>query len=71
MVCAPGDPAQMAEAIRRLSLLPQEARESMGARGREAFLSYYSIACGAENFERTLSQLVSQDGFSEGNGAIR
>ena len=71
VVCAPGDPAQMAEAIRRLSLLPQEARESMGARGREAFLSYYSIACGAENFERTLSQLVSQDGFSEGNGAIR
>ena len=70
VVSEPGNPSQMAEGIKRLYFLSQEERDSMGSKGREAFLNNYSIECGAENFERVLYKLASGDSFSKGNGAI-
>ena len=64
------NPSEMAESIRDLYLLPRDDRESMGTRGREAFLNNYSIESGADSFERILFGLVSEDCSFRGNGAI-
>jgi colanic acid biosynthesis glycosyl transferase WcaI len=63
VICEPGNPSEMAESIRALSLLSPQSRESMGANGREAFLMNYSVECGVDEYERVLLRLASRSGF--------
>ena len=64
VVCGPGNSFEMAESIKALYALSERERESMGARGRAAFLKDYSVERGVEDYEKVLLDLISGSGFA-------
>lgn len=54
VVCEPGDPAAMANAIQQLWEMPPDAREEMGRRGRTFYLDELSLAAGARHIDALL-----------------
>jgi len=59
LVCEPDDPQAMAQSIRRLMVMPQAERESIGVAGREFYLSHMSLAEGAQKTRELLESAVS------------
>ena len=59
LVCEPDDPQAMAQCIRRLILMPQAQRESMGLAGREFYRNHMSLAEGAQKTRELLESAAS------------
>lgn len=55
----PGDPASLAEAVRRLAGLPAAERRRMGELGRRLVLESYSAASVADRFEAALREALA------------
>lgn len=53
---APGDPAALASALRRLADLPREEREALGAAGRRHYQRHLSLRRGTDRFEVVLER---------------
>ena len=59
VVCAPEDPAALAQAVRELAALPVEQREALGQAGRQAFLRQYTCAELVGRYEALFRQVVA------------
>jgi glycosyltransferase involved in cell wall biosynthesis len=58
LVCQPEDADALAAAIRKLFLMPGGAREVMGNRGRQAFLTQFAREITIQRYEGLFTQLV-------------
>jgi glycosyltransferase involved in cell wall biosynthesis len=56
LVCAPEDPAALAQAVRELVAMPIEQRTSLGQAGRQAFLKNYTRAVLLDQYETLLEE---------------
>ena len=57
-ITLPGQPAQIAAAIRQISRLPAEALDSAGQQGRAALLSRFSQAACVQQYEQLFQQVM-------------
>jgi len=55
----PGNPAALADAVRRLMALPAEARAAMGRAGSRFYRDHLSLEVGARAFARLFEQAVT------------
>lgn len=58
VVCAPGNPSALAQAVRGLHALPGTAREAMGERGRQGFLKRFTRKVLVDEYEELLDSVV-------------
>lgn len=63
LACPPENPKAMADAILRLAGLPPSARQEMGRRARQAFLSSHSRAIGVQRVELLLARVTQRQHF--------
>jgi glycosyltransferase involved in cell wall biosynthesis len=59
-VCAPGQPARLADAADRMAKLKYQDREAMGTNGRGFYFQELSMAKGVANFEQVLLNAVRE-----------
>jgi len=57
--CRPGDPADIARAMRQVSLLSKADRHAMGSRGADFYREHLSFARGSEKMERVFRLAAS------------
>lgn len=57
VVCPPGDPQALAQAVRQLFALSQSERAAMGQAGRETFLSNYTRQALVDRYENLFRQV--------------
>jgi colanic acid biosynthesis glycosyl transferase WcaI len=58
VICPPENPAALAEAVKRLRMMPRAEREAMGDKGRAFYDRHLSLAVGVEKFERLFEAAV-------------
>jgi glycosyltransferase involved in cell wall biosynthesis len=56
LVCAPEDPAALAQAVRELMAMPVEQRDTLGQAGRQAYLQKYTRAVLVEKYVKLLEE---------------
>jgi len=68
MVCPPGSPERLAEAVRALVKMPVADREALGANGRRHFECHYSRQVLLDRYEQLLYQIAGPTGRSGRKG---
>jgi colanic acid biosynthesis glycosyl transferase WcaI len=60
VICAPEDPAAMAEAMRRMGTMPRAELERMAASGRRYYEQHLALEIAAEHFDKTFAEAVAR-----------
>jgi glycosyltransferase involved in cell wall biosynthesis len=59
VICAPEDPAAMAEAMKRMAAMPRAELERMAASGRRYYEQHLALDIAVEHFEKAFHEAVA------------